>query len=264
MPIPGAGDASCLTLPGCFPDGSVELIFRAPEAVVWLLRCERVGDLQPWLRHLPEELHRRGERLRHEPDRHRFAARHLFLRLVLAQALAVDFRRVEVIAGPFGKPVLPGPHPPVHFSLSRSDSLALLALAAHPVGVDVETIAKPSREWTRLSSMVFSDAEMDDLGDRGGPLEEAVFLQHWTVKEAILKAQGTGLQTPMSEIDLDMRSGELGLRRLPPGFPARERWRLAFLPLHPEAIAALAFWTGNGCQCAVRRFLQGRTGRSDP
>lgn len=221
------------------------MVFRSPEAAVWLLRCDRVEDVTAWLPQLPEELCRRWERLRHAADRHRFAARHLWSRQVLAQALGIDSRDLVVTTEHFGKPVLPGGNPPVHFSLSQSGSLALLALAAQPVGVDLEIVAQPDRDWIRLSPMVFSEAEMRELGLRGDILDEAVFLRYWTAKEAILKAQGSGLRTPMAGIDLDIQPAGICLRRLPPEFSARDRWRIVSLPLEPGAIGTLALWTGN-------------------
>lgn len=73
----------------------------------------------------------------------------------------------------------------VQMSLSRSGPHLLTAIAARAVGVDVETavIDVPSE-------LVLAPGETDDRA------------RAWARKEAILKARGTGLATPMPAVVL--------------------------------------------------------------
>jgi 4'-phosphopantetheinyl transferase len=79
---------------------------------------------------------------------------------------------------------------PVHVSLSRSGPHLVTALAEVPVGVDVE-VARVDV----LPELVLAPGESADL-------ESGDLAQTWARKEAILKARGTGLTTPMSAVVL--------------------------------------------------------------
>ena len=75
----------------------------------------------------------------------------------------------------------------VHVSLSRSGPHLLTAIASTPIGVDVEVA-----DIDVLPSLVRAPSET--------PGEAGDLAQTWARKEAILKARGTGLATPMSSV----------------------------------------------------------------
>ena len=80
-----------------------------------------------------------------------------------------------------------------HVSLSRCGDHLVTVVADHPVGVDVESIAAVNARWDPAlvlhpSETLHSPRAMQDRAAT------------WCRKEAILKALGTGLTTPMSEI----------------------------------------------------------------
>lgn len=74
---------------------------------------------------------------------------------------------------------------PLHVSLSRSGPHLVTVIADSPVGVDVEVAHVDVHP-----SLVLAPGETGDLA------------RTWARKEAILKARGTGLTTPMSEVVL--------------------------------------------------------------
>lgn len=94
----------------------------------------------------------------------------------------------EISRLPGGKPFFPD-HPDRHFNLSHSGSLALCALADHPVGADIEAIRPRS---AGLSAYVFKGAEYDRFLALGG--DWSAFYTLWTEKESILKYTGEGLK----------------------------------------------------------------------
>lgn len=139
----------------------------------------------------------RLQRFRQDADRARYLAAHALTRIVVgarvgAHAAAVEFDRTCRCGKQHGKPRLPdGPG----FSLTHAGDL--VGVAVHPggeVGLDVEQV----RQLTELASMtshVCSPAET--APDPGS------FFTLWTRKEALLKATGDGLSSPMSAITLD-------------------------------------------------------------
>jgi 4'-phosphopantetheinyl transferase len=77
-----------------------------------------------------------------------------------------------------------------HVSLSRCGEHVVTVIADHPVGIDVESIDAVTSRWD--PALVLHPSESADA-----PAQQAAM---WCRKEAILKALGTGLSTPMSEI----------------------------------------------------------------
>lgn len=94
----------------------------------------------------------------------------------------------EISRLPGGKPVFPGcPH--MHFSLSHSGPLSLVALADRPVGADIEVIRPRS---AGLPAYVYKGAEYDRFLALGG--DWPAFYTLWTETESVLKYTGEGLK----------------------------------------------------------------------
>ncbi|PVG84210.1 hypothetical protein DDE18_00775 [Nocardioides gansuensis] len=92
-----------------------------------------------------------------------------------------------------GRPWLRHGGAPQHVSASRSGPYLVTVLARAPVGVDVESIAAVAARWD--PSLVLADGEVAE-----SPLDRA---RAWARKEAVLKARGTGLATPMGAVRLE-------------------------------------------------------------
>lgn len=123
----------------------------------------------------------RADRFLVDVDRRAFACTRSALRRVLAARLGMRPLEVPLEVTPFGKPVLPSAFA-LHFNVSHTRSLALLAFARVPVGVDVEERA--ALEDDRDLRFVLS---LDER--RAGARVRDV----WARKEAYLKARGFGL-----------------------------------------------------------------------
>jgi 4'-phosphopantetheinyl transferase len=138
----------------------------------------------------------RLDRFRRVADRARYLAAHALVRLVLAAtvgtpAAALVFDRTCRCGAQHGKPVLPGGP---GFSLTHAGDL--VGVAVHPdgaVGLDVEQVRELG-DLPAMAAHVCSPQESAADAD--------AFFALWTRKEALLKAVGTGLATPMSAITL--------------------------------------------------------------
>lgn len=101
------------------------------------------------------------------------------------------------------------------------ESVVVIAVSrAGRVGVDAETVT--GQDFTSMASLVLSPAELV----AGPPGDQRGWFRVWARKEAVLKATGDGLRTPMPElvlgagpslvsyagrpIDCDLRDLELG------------------------------------------------------
>ncbi|MCB5165676.1 4'-phosphopantetheinyl transferase superfamily protein [Streptomyces bambusae] len=178
----------------------------------------------------------RARALHRARDRRCYLTAHTALRVLLGARLGiapaeVRYRRESCpcCGEPHGRPALDVPGTGVHFSLSHSGDLVLLALAATPVGVDVQLTGTAS--------------EADDVAGVLHPREEAelaacprasraaAFARAWVRKEAYLKGLGTGLARSPS---LDY----VGTTPTPP--PGPPGWHLTDLTVPPAYTAAVA------------------------
>ncbi|MEU2052135.1 4'-phosphopantetheinyl transferase family protein [Streptomyces bungoensis] len=133
----------------------------------------------------------------HRPrDRDAYVVAHASLRGVLSRLLGVPADALPLVrepcagcGGPHGRPALRTSG--VHFSLSHSGDLVMVALAPTPVGVDVEGLATAQAVLGAQSAL--HAAEADELARLPAHERPAAFTRTWVRKEAYLKGLGTGL-----------------------------------------------------------------------
>lgn len=183
----------------------------------------------------------RFHRFHFELDRIRFATAHANKRRILGAYLERDPRSLLFKSGFFGKPELltGSDERTLYFNLSHSRSIALLALSINiEVGVDIEDIRliEPS-----IAECHFSPLELSGLSLLDGQQWLCGFFRCWTRKEAILKAEGIGLNIPLNCFDVSLlpdKPAELIGYRPPAVF--RKPWTLHDLPLNSSTAASLA------------------------
>lgn len=167
---------------------------------VWFTR--EFPDLPPCL---SREERERSERFLREVDRRTFVQAHTFKRLLISHYDSTtapgDWRFVR---SPHGKPNLDPAHH-YQFNLSHSGPCLAVALADFPVGVDIER-QRELNDGEALAAEVFHPQEREWLAGRG--CFYTAFFRLWTVKEAVLKALGTGFSTPPASFCCEILSDE--------------------------------------------------------
>ena len=106
------------------------------------------------------------------------------MRHTLASLCGMGASELVIRTGPNGKPFLPGGP---HFNLAHSGPIALFAVAAFPVGIDVEAVRTVEPD---LAKSVFTSAELIYLDTLSAAERAAAFFRGWTRKEAVIKATG--------------------------------------------------------------------------
>lgn len=106
-------------------------------------------------------------------------------RSIVKQLLSLYLKRpvLEFLYSTNGKPLLDG----IHFNISHSKNIGLLGINNSPIGVDVEFIEKSKLIFEGAASFL-DEPEKIWVGHSYNRL-----YQLWTLKEAILKCEGTGL-----------------------------------------------------------------------
>ena len=151
----------------------------------------------------PEE-QARCTRLISQWARQSHAVARAVLRLTGVEGSTIAAKDWPIGERPGGKPYCTLPGAP-EFNLSHTadgNGLAygVLARATKPVGVDVE-IVRPVADLTGMAAMVLSERERRYLDSLPTMQQSRHFLRLWTLKEAILKASGTGFAGDPRSID---------------------------------------------------------------
>ena len=136
----------------------------------------------------------RLERMRSDEVRRRFRAGHWLARKALAEHAGGVPEDWSLEQDQGGAPLavrFDGRSAP-RLSISHSGDLLVCAVAAEPVGVDLEAPAR-ARDLARLASMVFSDEERAALQALDAAAREPYFYTRWTLREAWLKCRRRGL-----------------------------------------------------------------------
>ncbi len=90
----------------------------------------------------------------------------------------------------------------MHFNVTHTDGVAVLALARRRVGVDVE-IVRPVRDADGLVERYFSPAECAAYRELPEAARGAAFFRGWTSKEAVIKAAGATTAC-LAEFDVEL------------------------------------------------------------
>jgi len=144
---------------------------------------------------LTQEEQERGGRYRQLKDQQHFSLRRALLKVVLARELSLEAKDLPLQEDPYHKPQL-GTDPHLQFNLSHTETHGIIAI--HPnqaVGIDIERV-RPLEAWESLLESFASPREKEWV------INVDRFFMLWTLKEALLKYQGTGfLAERVPELD---------------------------------------------------------------
>ncbi|MEP7279706.1 MAG: 4'-phosphopantetheinyl transferase superfamily protein [Bacteroidota bacterium] len=165
-----------------------------------------------------DEVQRAG-RFRFEKDKKRFIAARGILRQILAGYLKMTAQQLRFEYTSFGKPVLAknSDFDNIYFNLSHSDAYALYAFTRHRnVGIDIELIRNDAAVY-QIAQKFFSPGEVSSLESTNKNKLHDIFFQYWTRKEAIVKAKGEGISSPLEKVNVSLIDGKVLSPVLLPG-----------------------------------------------
>ena len=178
--------------------------------------------------------------------RRRFTAARARLRSLLGTHLGRDPRSLVLVENEFGKPRLVD-RPDIHFSLSHSQDRALLAVSEGlEIGADLEGVR--CVDHLGLARRYFHPNEVAAI-ERDAD-SRAAFFQIWTLKEAVVKALGTGLSLPLDEFEVSI-AGARPTMAIPPAGAARAWWLYLAPGDYCRALAAPASGEVGLIHCTV-------------
>ncbi|MGC5195684.1 FAD-binding domain-containing protein [Aphanothece microscopica] len=237
MGVPAAQGLASLRprpwLPGVCPPRPA----AGSEPSVWLIdrRRPEVQQALPELAALLSgEERQRLEAFRRDDDRERFLLGRSALRQLLGTWLAAEPRRLPVVPGPHGKPLLqlePPGADGMQFNVAHSGDLVVLAF--HPfaaVGVDLER-RRPGLLWQPIARRMLPPQTVERLVQLPPAAGGEEFLQQWCLLEAGLKARGVGITGRRAGASQPLAPSQWWTLQLPVGY-----WGgLCLLAPQPEA-----------------------------
>lgn len=231
-----------------------EVHIWAVDLDLWPMRCDVAA------RALPESERTRSRRLRFDTIRMRYIKCHFLLRVLLGQYLGVDFYDQEFCRNQHGKPSLKNTRDsdPFFFNLSKSGNIGVYVFTSiGEAGVDVEKI-HDLQGMDRIVKRFFSPLEIKTFRSLPDHNRKSAFFKYWTRKEALLKAMGTGLISPLDEVDVITGKDEekAGIFIKTFGFNKGTEWTLRDINLYEGYASALAL-EGKHPECSLHlRYLQ--------
>ena len=191
--------------------GIPDMFLGAGDVAVWF---QRVGEEAAARAPAYLELLSRSERESHDrrrpSTRLEFLTAHALLRRALSRHVAVEPSAWRFEVDEHGRPHLVDPPRDVQidFNLSHTEGLVACAVTGSgQVGIDVECLDE-QRDVARIAPRILAPTEQRwleglEAADRGLGM-----LDCWTLKEAHLKALGTGLRSPIKDLAFDVGPGK--------------------------------------------------------
>lgn len=193
----------------------------------------------------PQDLERR-QRLFSEELKRQFTLTRALQRLVLSEYAAdVKPPQWQFQAGAEGRPALAPPfdRTGLHFNLAHTGGVVAMAVCRQArVGIDIE---KLGRARLSLAERYFSAAEAAQLRELPSEAQPLRFVRLWTLKEAYLKATGTGLAGGLARMSFVFdEAGDFRFERADDVDAAR--WQFRQYEIGAEHVLGLAVLPGAG------------------
>lgn len=203
------------------PVSELRAQIEAGEVHVWLARPGEIGEaglIERYRGMVTAAERERGERFRFERHRDQYWVTRALVRTCLSRYFAVEPGDWRFEPDADGRPfvVAPVDIAPLSFNLSHTDGLIACALSwGAVVGCDVEDLSRRV-EGAGIASRFFARPEVECL-EACDPRDRRVrFLEFWTLKEAYVKARGTGLRTSLQSFSFSMWNRPGGRADAPP------------------------------------------------
>ena len=170
---------------------------------IWVIEFNQINYYQALaVKYLLSELESRKQNsFTFEKDQTRYLISHIALRFILSKYLNTSPKLIEYQFNSSGKPSIvccSG----VHFNLSHSGKLACIGISSTEIGIDIEYVTK-NFNHLEIANDYFSQEELNLINSqRDNANRSKMFFKIWTIKEALLKATGTGLTADLPTINL--------------------------------------------------------------
>lgn len=131
----------------------------------------------------------RFKSIKNEKTKNQFLLGRALLRVNLAKEINIKPNLIKFVRTPNGKLELGDKSLNIHFNISHSQDIVVIAISENNVGIDAEFIKK--RDFINVASEYFSDEECLFIKNSNNQPDD--FYIFWTLKEALIKCRGDKL-----------------------------------------------------------------------
>lgn len=176
-------------------------------------------------------------------DRCRYLVTRALVRIVLSKYAPVAPEDWVFALSQYGKPSISRPHSfaaDISFNITHGGNLIIIAVTRGiDIGVDTESISSRLAPLGVLKSS-FSSSEISSILSLSEDEKNQRFYEHWTLKEAYVKARGLGTYIPLEAVDFDLKKeGLIELKVDPIWSDQSSRWYLWQLWPDDEHVVAV-------------------------
>ncbi|MBV9911553.1 MAG: 4'-phosphopantetheinyl transferase superfamily protein [Sinobacteraceae bacterium] len=208
------------------------------EVHLWFIFCNEVRDASMLARYRGTLLSRseaaREATFHRGEDRHRYLLTRAAIRCILSEYAPIAPAKWTFVTDEHGRPWLtdvPEAARRVSFNISHTDGIILIAITADAaLGVDVEW-HDTRTDRMALAERYFAPAEAASLRRLPAERQLAAFFDLWTLKEAYIKARGSGLSIPLCKFCFALDDSHIQFGADPSIDSDASQWR--FWLLHP-------------------------------
>jgi 4'-phosphopantetheinyl transferase len=162
--------------------------FRISKNVDWILSNKYL---------LSQKESEKLSRIVRKQDKDSFLASAVMKKILCSSYLGCEPHSVEFELNEFHKPKIKNQEN-IHFNTSHSGDWLVFIFSNNPCGIDIEKI-NPDFDYPTILEMSFHPNEIDFIQKSNQPVNQ--FFKIWTIKESILKAEGTGLMDNLNELN---------------------------------------------------------------
>ena len=221
------------------------------EVHVWFCRPDEVMDtiiLDGYRSILSAEESEKHDRFYFEKDRHSYLVSHALVRKVLSSYCAVKPEEWRFTISQHGKPEISSAIkcPAIKFNLSHTDGMSAVVVTLDAdCGVDVENITRRSKTLA-VAERMFAEPEVAVMRDSEDSHLNNIFFEYWTLREAYVKALGTGLGGSSKEFYFivegeHQNSRVADLHFVEAGCKKSSPWNFVLLKPSSEHVIAVSF-----------------------
>ncbi len=179
---------------------------------VWFCQPSLIHDAQKLAEYeavLSSQETERYQRFRFDKDRRGYLVAHALLRYALSKYAGLPASQWQFDIGAHGKPALQSSVlPDLRFNLTHTEGLSACVISSgRRCGIDVENVHRKNK-LDAVARRMFAEEELAQLDEKN---IETQFYAFWTLREAYLKALGTGLAGSSKDFYFDVKQCEQGV-----------------------------------------------------
>ncbi len=141
----------------------------------------------------------RLESIKLKSRRDQFIITRAITRHIIADAINCKQNEIDFSTQQYGKPYCSHPNVGLHFNLSHSLDVGVIAInLTQEIGIDVQH-HRPQQKIIKMAQRFFADSEISLIKQLSESDLEHAFFHIWVRKEALLKATGTGFTQGLSQ-----------------------------------------------------------------